>query len=102
MRCALRALFVAWARATREASGRAVEGFAADAVVADFVCACGFGAGFVAVELALVVAFGAVSVIVATAVCVPASADAPPDALASGERTSVACLLVVCGRRAAL
>jgi hypothetical protein len=39
---------------------------------------------------------------VATAVCVSASAVATPDALASGVRTSVGCLLAPCGRRAAL
>jgi hypothetical protein len=58
-------------------------------------------AGFVAVELVCAAA-GAVSVIVATAVCVSTSAVATLDALVSGVRTSVGCLLAPCGRRAAL
>src|SRR5690349_11788312 len=94
MRCAARALFVAWARATREASARAAVDLGAGLVATAFVCACGFAAGFAAV--------GAVSVMVATAVCVSASAVATLDALASGVRTSVGCLLAPCGRRAAL
>jgi hypothetical protein len=71
-------------------------------VATAFVCACGFAAGFAAVELLDAAAVGAASVIVATDACVSASAVATPDALASGVRTSVGCLLAPCGCRAAL
>jgi hypothetical protein len=99
MRCAARALFVACARATREASARVAD-LGAGFVATAFLCACGFGSGFAAVELAAAAGAGAASVIVATAVCV--SAVATFDALAPGARTSVGCLLAPCGRRAAL
>ena len=86
MRCAARALFVAWARATREASARVAADFAVGLVATAFVCACGFAAGFAAPVAVGEVATGAVSVIVATAVCVSASAVATLEESARAER----------------
>jgi hypothetical protein len=63
-----------------------------------FICACGFAADLGVDELVVAAGAGVASVIAATSV----SASAVATAVAPGVRTSVACLLVVCGRCAVL